>query len=75
MTAPLRPPDPQTCERPGLSDRGVQETTTGEAKDSTVPPAFRNRRAFLIWAFAIGAVPPERVVERVVAEIQREAQS
>jgi hypothetical protein len=33
-------------------------------------PQFRDRRAFLIWACMIGVVPPERVVERVVAEIE-----
>lgn len=36
-------------------------------------PQFRNRRAFLIWALMIGAVPPQRVVERIVAEVEGEA--
>jgi len=39
-----------------------------------VEPEFRNsRRAFLIAMFAIGAVPRERVVDRIVADLEREA--
>ncbi len=29
-----------------------------------------DRRAFLCWALMLGLVPPERVVERVVAELE-----
>ena len=38
----------------------------------TMPEAPKHRgerRAFLIWALMIGAVPPARVVERVVGEV------
>jgi hypothetical protein len=35
------------------------------------PPEHRNdRRRFLIWACMLGVVPPERVVERVISEIE-----
>lgn len=29
-----------------------------------------DRRRFLVWALMLGAVPPERVVERIVAEVE-----
>jgi hypothetical protein len=41
--------------------------TTGE-----VPEHRNNRRRFLIYALMAGLVPPERVVERVVAEVDEE---
>ena len=44
----------------------------GEAKDST-GPVFRNRRTFLCWAVACGFVKPERLTERILADIEREA--
>jgi hypothetical protein len=44
------------------------------AHDSTEPPEHRNdRRRFLIWACMLGAVPPQRVVERVVRDVEGEA--
>ena len=39
-----------------------------------IPEHNGDRRAFLIWACMLGAVPPERVVERVIAEVESEAQ-
>jgi hypothetical protein len=37
-------------------------------------PEHRNdRRRFLIWALMLGAVPPERVVERIVDELEQDA--
>ena len=37
------------------------------------PEHHNDRRAFLIWACMLGAVPPEkRVVERIVEEVERE---
>lgn len=40
---------------------------------NTEPPEFGiSRRAFLIYAFACGLVKPERVVERIVAEIEED---
>ena len=41
--------------------------------DLEMPQQFRNRRAFLIWSLAMGFIPPERVTERVLADIQTEA--
>jgi len=34
-----------------------------------------DRRRFLVWALMLGAIPPERVVERIVAEVEGEAAS
>ena len=37
-------------------------------------PEHRNqRRRFLVWALMLGATKPEVVVDRIVAEIEREA--
>jgi len=33
-------------------------------------PQFRNRRAFVVWAVRHGFAPPERLTERILAEIQ-----
>ena len=39
-------------------------------------PEHRNeRRPFLVWACMLGAVPPQRIVERIVSEIENEAAS
>jgi hypothetical protein len=53
------------------ADEAARETAGG-TNDST-PAAFRNRRAFLMFALAIGAIPPERAVERIVAELEHKA--
>jgi hypothetical protein len=37
---------------------------------NAVLPQFRNRRAFLVWALMCGYTKPERVVERVIAELE-----
>ena len=37
------------------------------------PEHDNDRRKFLVWALMLGAVPPERVVERIVAEVEQEA--
>ena len=42
--------------------------------DPPEAPEHRNeRRAFLVWACMLGAVPPERIVERVLEDIASEA--
>ena len=48
-----------------------------ENKDtpSEQPEHNGDRRRFLVWALMLGAVPPERVVERIVAEVESEAAS
>jgi hypothetical protein len=38
-----------------------------------VPEHCRDRRRFLVWAVLSGFAPPERMTERIVAEIEREA--
>ena len=40
------------------------------ASEGERPEHHGDRRRFLIWALMLGAVKPERVVERVVAEIE-----
>ena len=49
---------------------------TGRVDDPDVnlPEHRGRRRAFLMWALMLGATTPERVVERVVAEIEREGE-
>jgi hypothetical protein len=37
---------------------------------SEAPEHHNDRRRFLIWALMVGAVKPERVVERVLAEME-----
>jgi len=44
-----------------------------DSADSTNP--FADRRKFLIWACMAGFVGPERVVERILAEIEAEVTS
>jgi hypothetical protein len=52
----------------------LNNTTPGTdaQSDRALLPQFRNRRAFLIWALMAGYTKPERVVERVVAELKQE---
>jgi hypothetical protein len=33
------------------------------------PEHHNDRRAFLVWALMLGAIPPERVTERVLEEL------
>jgi hypothetical protein len=51
-------------------DRAASADESGEAKNSTTEPEFgTSRRRFLIAMFMCGAVPGERVVERIVADV------
>ena len=67
------------AQTPGLEgDRG-RKLVDSHPNDARLegqadPPEFGNsRRRFLIAMFMAGFVPPERVVERVVAELEQEA--
>ncbi len=41
--------------------------------DRAEPPEHNGeRRRFLCWALMLGAIPPERLTERIVAELERE---
>ena len=76
-----RPPDPQKRKSPGrgasshISEHG---TTSGDhPTDGTPttqePPEYGNsRRKFLIAMFMLNAIPAERVVERIAAEVVAE---
>lgn len=60
------------------NDSGSAKSKQGVARSdarNTEPPEFgTNPRAFLIAMFMSGVVTAQRVVERIVAEIAREAQ-
>ena len=71
MSSPPRKRDARVA--PGVSVETEMQSSRNLSAEPDVPQAFRNRRAFLIWALAIGAIPPERVVERVISEVEREA--
>ena len=43
--------------------------STVSAQAPEQPEHRGDRRRFLIWALMLGAVPPERLTERVIAEI------
>lgn len=45
-------------------------TPTAPPADVEPPEHRGERRAFLIWCLMVGAVKPERVVERIVAEVE-----
>ena len=42
--------------------------------DQSEPPEHNGeRRRFLCWALMLGAIPPERLTERIVAEVEHDA--
>ena len=57
--------------RPG-GGGSQRESANAACVDSIAEaPEHRNdRRRFLIWALMIGAVPPQRVTERIVSELE-----
>jgi hypothetical protein len=74
---------PADVERAARVGPEAARETAADTANSTTPeanaqsgradlPQFRNRRAFLIWALMAGYTKPERVVERVVAELEEE---
>jgi len=74
----MRPPNVTAAARAGGDRKALRKSVTGTATPEVCPEAPEHRgerRAFLIWACMIGAVPPSRVVERIVAELEREASS
>jgi hypothetical protein len=42
--------------------------------DRDLPEHRGRRRAFIAWALMLGAIPPERMVERIVAELEQEGE-
>jgi hypothetical protein len=72
---PRPPPENKTPRAGGAlqSDNGRTASADRNAVDQRAqeqPEHRSERRRFLIWALMIGAVPPERVVERVVREVE-----
>ena len=41
--------------------------------DANLPEHRGRRRAFLTWAVMLGVVPHQRLVDRIVAELERES--
>lgn len=65
---------PPRKRNPGGGRGSVETIQRASANRSTEQPEFGNRRrAFLIAMFMLGAVPPERVVERVLADVEADA--
>ncbi len=79
LERPWPPPDPENNEaarrEPAASVNQLLGSNQSTAKrPGAQEPEHRNdRRRFLIWALMIGAVPPQRVTERVLAEVEAEA--
>ena len=47
------------------------EQTSPKCSATAEPPEHRGeRRRFLIWACMLGVVPPKRLVERIVADVE-----
>lgn len=74
-----RPPDAKRDCAPGggSSEARGLTTTVGNAKNSMsadAEPEHRgDRRRFLVWAVLCGFAKPERLTERIVAELEEEA--
>jgi len=66
---------PRKADAPVARGEGGQAGTTTSAKSTaSEQPEHRNdRRRFLTWALMLGAIPPERVVERVLADVLEES--
>jgi hypothetical protein len=67
------PPGRREAARSGAASEEPSQNNQ-QVKNSTTQPEYGDRRrAFLIAMFMIGAVPHERVVERILAEVEAEA--
>jgi hypothetical protein len=55
----------------GPEDGQQGERTDADRSTSEAPEHRGDRRRFLVWALMLGATTPERVVERVVAELEQ----
>lgn len=64
--------DPTALESDSLSGEIGSKYTPRAATQVEEPEHQSDRRRFLVWALMLGAVPPERVVERVVAELEQD---
>ncbi len=49
------------------------EAKAEPVEDGQAPEHNSDRRRFLTWCVMLGVVPPERMTERVVAELEHEA--
>lgn len=65
-------PTGQGVEARGKAEDQTQAKSTTSATDRAALPQFTDRRRFLIWALMAGYVKPERLTERIVAELEEE---
>lgn len=73
MRDKARPPDVTAAARTRGSRKGLQKDVTGEATPNDTPDGPENppeRRRFLILAFSIGLLRPERLRDAVVRDIE-----
>ena len=68
-----RPPDKRERAAPAQDRAALENDLLGGEINDIVPQAFRSRRAFLVWAVACGFVKPDRLTERIVDDLEREA--
>ena len=71
-----RPPDKENARHAnaaGIEGDHLGRRISDKHTPSEQPEHGNDRRRFLVWALMLGAVPPERVVERIVAEVESEA--
>jgi len=65
---------PPTKRNPGGGRGSVETVQRTSGNRSTEVPEHRNdRRRFLIWACMAGLVQPERVAERILADVEADA--
>ncbi len=57
----------------GSGGRLGKQTSNQRSTADEVPEHRGDRRRFLVWSLMAGFVPPERVTERVIDELRREA--
>ncbi|HEV2037112.1 MAG TPA: hypothetical protein VGQ96_00785 [Candidatus Eremiobacteraceae bacterium] len=75
---PWPPPDSKTPLARGVVQ--IEKTYGTSANDSADPqnaqvlrerlPQFTSRRRFCVWAVLAGFAPPERLTERIIAELE-----
>ena len=74
----MRPPPDKKTARHGETPAGLEIGSRGagtEAKPTPSDDPFASRRRFLVLALMAGWIKPERVTERIVAEVEAEATS
>ena len=69
-----RPPDPRNAEARVAAGSSADTGRQTSTQNTTEASEHRNeRRRFLVWAVLCGFASPDRLTERIVDEIEREA--